>query len=526
MFLNGYCLYKIKSNLVTMKVLRNDETTFSVVSEKAVSNSTRKISSEIHEAAGVLDLEKKLEQEVRYLKIYHYLWMQPYSVFSLDQKRVIVILAAIASFISPFTANIYYPAITPLALDLEVSVELINHTVTAYLIFQGISPTFFGTLGDTYGRRPIFLLTFLIYIAACTGLALARQYWLVLVLRMLQSCGSARAGVIGDITMAEERGGYMGVWSLGSMSGLTLGPIVGGVIAQFLGWRAIFWFLTIFAAIYLVVLFFFLPETLRSLVGNGSILPRGINARPSDLRRCKSTPPLERQSPKNPFLTLKLLKEKDVVIILFIGAIYWAALYMSITSLAPIFIRIYGVNLLQVGLCYFAYGVGSLIGSYTSGRLMDWSFQRTKFEEGENMAIEHARMRILPLYFGIFIVCQLCYGWVLQEELHISIPLIIQFFLGISNTSLFNVTTTLVVDLFPQNGSAATASNNLVRCLIGAGGVSIVNPMIETVGIGWTFTTSAVVCALVVPLAYLEYKQGPLWRAQRAERFRISAHEI
>src|SRR5262249_9214267 len=84
------------------------------------------------------------------------------------------------------------------------------------------------------------------------------------------------AGVIADIAAPYERGGYLGIFGAGPLAGPSLGPIIGGALTETLGWRSIFCFLAIFSGVFLVLLVLFLPETLRSIVGNGSISPTTI----------------------------------------------------------------------------------------------------------------------------------------------------------------------------------------------------------------------------------------------------------
>lgn len=71
------------------------------------------------------------------------------------------------------------------------SLELMNLTITAYSICQGIVPSIVGDLADMIGRRPVYLLVFLTYLSANTGLALQDSYPALLVLRMFQSTGSS-----------------------------------------------------------------------------------------------------------------------------------------------------------------------------------------------------------------------------------------------------------------------------------------------------------------------------------------------
>jgi hypothetical protein len=60
---------------------------------------------------------------------------KPYSVFTLMQKRLIILTAALASSFSPLSANIYYPSLNSLAKDLHVSPSQINLTITSYMVW-------------------------------------------------------------------------------------------------------------------------------------------------------------------------------------------------------------------------------------------------------------------------------------------------------------------------------------------------------------------------------------------------------
>jgi MFS family permease len=156
----------------------------------------------------------------------------PYSIFTKAQKRLIVFLIAFAGMFSPLSSFIYYPAITSLSKDLQVSIELINLTITSYMVVSGIAPAVIGDLADMTGRRWVYVLTLAIYCAADVGLALQRSWPALLVLRMVQSVGSSgkcgltmmgRAllicltatisiayGVVADIATPADRGSFVG----------------------------------------------------------------------------------------------------------------------------------------------------------------------------------------------------------------------------------------------------------------------------------------------------------------------------
>ncbi|KAK3171030.1 hypothetical protein OEA41_003114 [Lepraria neglecta] len=150
------------------------------------------------------------------------------------------------------------------------------------MIFQGLAPTEFGDLAGMTGRRPTYILGFIIYIGANVGLALQNNYAALLVLRCLQSTGSSGTvamgnGVVADIASSGERGKFMGIAQFGPMAAPAIAPAIGGILTQFLGWRWLFWFLTILAVVYLIPLAIAFPETGRNVVGNRSIPPPAWN---------------------------------------------------------------------------------------------------------------------------------------------------------------------------------------------------------------------------------------------------------
>ncbi len=145
-------------------------------------------------------------------------------------------------------------------------------------MIQGIAPAFFAEIADKSGRRPVYIVCYIIFNVANIGLALQNSYVALLLLRMLQAAGSSATvalanGVVGDIVTSSERGTYIAYASLTTMFGPMVAPILGGVIAQFAGWHFLFWFQLIFSTVVFAPLILFLPETCRSVVDNGSIPP-------------------------------------------------------------------------------------------------------------------------------------------------------------------------------------------------------------------------------------------------------------
>ena len=137
-----------------------------------------------------------------------------WSVWSTRGKKTIVLSASFASLLAPLASNIYFPALEPIARDLDVSNTLVNVSISTFIILQGIAPTFSAQLSDSAGRRPIYLVCLTLFLAANIGLGAQNSYAALLTLRCFQSAGSsgiaALSGAIAaDIATPAERGTYV-----------------------------------------------------------------------------------------------------------------------------------------------------------------------------------------------------------------------------------------------------------------------------------------------------------------------------
>ncbi|EON66096.1 hypothetical protein W97_05339 [Coniosporium apollinis CBS 100218] len=477
-----------------------------------------------------------------------------YSTFSKKQKQFIVFAVAFAGFFSPLSANIYFPALNSISRDLDVSRELVNLTLTSYMIFQGLAPTVFGDLADMAGRRPAYIIGFVIYIAACIGIALQTSYPALFILRCLQSTGSSSTialanGVVADVATSAERGTWMGWAQAGPMIGPAIGPVIGGLLAQFLGWRSIFWFLTILVVVYLVPFLIIFPETGRNVVGNGSIPPQGWNLSLINYLECRKAAKAEDELTRtmsrelnrqaqaelakkrklrwpNPLNTLKVIGQKDVGLLLLYNALVYTAFYCVASSAPFLFEEIYGFNDLQIGLSFLPFGFGCLLAPIIGGKLQDWNYRRVAKQVGmpidrkrgddlRHFPLERARIEVAVPLLVVGDAALICYGWVLEVNASLAAPSVLHFVMGLTLTGAFNMMSVMLVDLYPLSPSTATAANNLVRCLMGAAGTAVIIQMIRAMGRGWCFTFVAAVVAAASPILWVLVRWGPRWREER-----------
>ncbi|KAG2419711.1 hypothetical protein HFD88_004507 [Aspergillus terreus] len=479
---------------------------------------------------------------------------QPYHILSKKQKWNLVIFVSMAGAFSPLSSNIYFPAIDTISTDLGVNATLVALTITVYMIVQGIAPSLFGSFSDTCGRRLSFTISLTIYTAANLALAFTSNYPMLMVLRGLQAAGSAAtisisAGVIADIACPDERGGFMGTNAGIRMSGQAIGPIIGGALNSAWGFRSIFWLLFTLSAIVLSALLIFLPETQRSIAGNGSLplsgfyKPLAYVIKPPaawsehENTTTKSRPPL---SWKKAFSPLKYILEKDIASLLAWGAVTYTAWSMVTSSTTTMLLHSFPyLTQWQIGLCFFPNGLGCICGSLSTGWLLDQSFRRVqeryKAEHGlsaeENVTgrsdfpYVQGRLRPMPFFSFAMIIALALYGpsfkfnevW-RESSPNLAAPLILQFIIAFTSTAIFNVNSTVLIDCFPDRPASATALNNLCRCLLGAAGVSAIQPLVEAVRAMKAFLIVTGAVVFFTPLIWIQWKWGEKWRRERQTR--------
>lgn len=472
-----------------------------------------------------------------------------WSVWSSKQKKVIILAASFASLLSPLSSQIYLPALDTMATDMHVTNSLINLSITTYLIFQAIAPTFTAQLSDAAGRRPLYIACFILYLASNIGLGIQNNYVALLVLRCFQSMGSSGTAalsnaVAADITTPAERGSYISYAAAIPMFGSILGPIIGGLLAQYGGWHSIFWFLSALTFVITIPMAIFFPETCRKIVGDGSIPPPNWNRcytnvvhERNALQQGQEVPYEKRDELArsrhirfpNPFGTIMLLLQRECGFALLYSALLCCSFYAVLSLIPSQFHKVYHFNELQIALCYIPFGVGSLVAAFSRGRMLDSNFRRhakrlgistdkNRHTDLANFPIERARIEVALPTIILGSACIVGFGWTLQYQTNLAGPLILLFVIAFCVSASLNCVACLMLDLYPGKAGTVTAANNLLRCLLGAGATALVLPMINGIGVGWAVTIFAFLNVAALPLLWYIMRQGPGWRAETLQK--------
>lgn len=228
----------------------------------------------------------------------------------------------------------------------------------------------------------------------------------------------------------------------------------------------------------------------------------------------------------NPFVSLRLIFYYDTFISLWLAASPYAVWYLIQTSIPIIYGQGnggYGFEDVYVGLCYLPGAAGVISGGLIAGRMMDKNYKHvaksigwTEDSEEVNFPIEKARSRFSLVILSISMLVLTGFGWAVQYTVHQAVPLIFQFYLGAKCTILLQVYSALLVDIFPDKSGTIAASNNIMRCGLSAGVVAALDPLVDAIGHGWSFTIVALLDGglCMVGVALLRC-YGSSWRKKR-----------
>ncbi len=163
-----------------------------------------------------------------------------YSATSPPRLLTLILLSAL----SVVSLNMFVASLSNIAAEFDVDYALVNLSIAGYAAMTATLQLIIGPMSDRFGRRPLILAGLLIFILASLGCLLADNIWEFLFFRLLQgaiTCGLVLSNaVVRDMVSTKEAASLLGYLAMAWAVAPMLGPMLGGVLDDFFGWRASF----------------------------------------------------------------------------------------------------------------------------------------------------------------------------------------------------------------------------------------------------------------------------------------------
>jgi MFS transporter, DHA1 family, multidrug resistance protein len=262
-------------------------------------------------------------------------------------RRLLPTLIVI-SMIGPLALNILQPSLPGLAKALNASRQEVQLTLSLFLAAMAVSQLFIGGLADRFGRRPVLLVSLVLYVAASVAATFTTSIAMLVAARVVQAIGSTAGQtisrtVVRDLAPRDMAASMIGYVTMGMVVAPLMAPVLGGFIDDAYGWRAIF----------IVCAGLGLAAVLISLVQLPETRPAAITGQTTRQMLERSREVLR----NGRFMGYAL------------GASFTSAVFFTFLGGAPyLIIDVMGLPKTVYGVWFIAISVGYLIGNFCSGR--------------------------------------------------------------------------------------------------------------------------------------------------------------
>jgi len=196
-------------------------------------------------------------------------------------SRLILFILVAAGGASLLSTDLYAPSLPHLPAYFGTDATTVQLTMALNMAAFAVAQLFWGPLSDRYGRRPIFLIGMSVFLFTAIGAAVSQTIDHLLVARILMGASASVEAVIvlaviGDLYKSEDSAKIYAIYGMVIALVPAAGPVIGGFVFEWFGWRANFTLLTVIIVAVLLLAVLRLPETLatghRTALRTGSVL--------------------------------------------------------------------------------------------------------------------------------------------------------------------------------------------------------------------------------------------------------------
>ncbi|KAK6501438.1 hypothetical protein TWF481_009276 [Arthrobotrys musiformis] len=445
--------------------------------------------------------------------------------WSIKKKWIATVVVSSFTFISPVSSSMVAPAIRSISADLNITgtVEA-QLTLSVFVLAYAIAPLFVGPLSEVYGRVPVIQLSNLFYLIFNTACGASQTKVQMIVFRFLAGAGGAAplalgGGILSDVWPPEQRGKGISMYSLAPLLGPAIGPIAGGWIVQSgLGWRWIFYIVSIADAVIQIMGLLCLKETYA---------PKLLQIKARRLRKETGNPHLHtpyEADGKRKFS--KILRKALVRPFILLGtqpivqfmaaymAFLYGMLYLVLSTFPGLWEGKYQQSVGMGGLNYISLGLGFFLGTQICAPINDRIYVKLS-RRNNNVGLPEFRVPLMPIGAVLVPVGLFIYGWTAQSVTHWIWPNIGACIFAGGSIMGFQSIQSYIIDCYTRYAASAIASVTVLRSLAGFAFPLFAPTMYEKLDYGWGNTTLALIGIVIGwPGPFILWKWGAKLRGK------------
>ncbi|KAF2792782.1 MFS multidrug transporter [Melanomma pulvis-pyrius CBS 109.77] len=425
--------------------------------------------------------------------------------WSWGKKWMLMLWIGSMSTFSPMASSLCAPGTSFTLEDYGLTSKTIGTLmISIYVLGYAVGPLFLAPL--MYGRPIVINTSSAFFNAFILGCSFAPNMPSLIVMRLLAGVGGSAvmtivSAVIGDVFRVHERAAasciVIGTPSLAPI----IGPIAGGFISEYLGWRWAYWILLMGSGPLNIAMFMFMKES-----NHPTILEKKTKRLKKELGRDDLHSHLEMRLPPREVLArsivrpIKFLFRSPIafLISLYVSVVY-GTLYLLFTTIPDVFQNTYHFSVQYTGLAYLALG---FIMKYNDRNVV-------RMREKNNGVFEPEMRLSTTIYFAPFMpIALFIYGWTARPEVHWIVPCLSFIPFGFGLLGIFVPCQTYMVDAFLSTAASAVAALVCMRSIFGAFLPLIGPKLYDKMGLGWGNTVLGFITLAVTPVPFAFLKWG------------------
>ncbi|KAI9666462.1 MAG: hypothetical protein M1821_004398 [Bathelium mastoideum] len=445
------------------------------------------------------------------------------------RKWVNIITISVTGFLVPLVSSLPAPGVELIMDDLHTnSTKFATFVVSIFVLGFACGPLILAPMSELYGRVVIYNITNVLFLCFNVLCAVSQNTSMLLAFRFLSGFAGVATitigpGTIADIMPREKRGKAISLWSIGTILGPMIGPIIGGYAAEAAGWRWMFGVTSIAIAVVTLFTFLILTETYPAVV-----LERKASRLRKETGNCNYRSKLASDLAPTMLFKRSIIRPVKmlvccpiVTVMCTYVAILYGILYLLFTTYSFVFRDVYGFSTSATGLVFLAGGLGTLLGLFYVGSFSDRTLKNRAIA-GQTVAPEDRLPAIIALPGSLtFPVGLIIYGWSAEKHVHWIVPQIGTAVTGFGSILIFVGIQTYLVDAFVEYAASVIGANALLRGTAGAfiplGGLNLY----VALGWGWGNTLLAFVALLFAPMPWIFGTYGSKIRAWKGSQIKL-----
>ncbi|KAG6872077.1 hypothetical protein C0995_013295 [Termitomyces sp. Mi166 len=433
----------------------------------------------------------------------------------LTASRFITLSASFLCLTTAIGSSIITAGLKGAAVELHASQEVINLSVSCYVLGMGLAPLFLAPLSEVLGRRPIYCVSTFLFFLFTLPSALAKNSATLVIGRQLAGLAASAplanvGGTLSDIWNVEERGFPMAIFSGTIYLGPCLGPVFGSWIVQRAGWRWTYWILFILVGVVFLSTLI-IPETyapallkkkaarLRKETGDDSYNTRAE----MDRRSFSSTLKIAATRPWIMMVTEPIHEDLLTMSSPDLSFVY-SLLYLLFFVYPRAFGQVRGWSLGLTGTSFISIMIGILLA------LAALPYQEVLYRRYTKDG-HYPEARLFPMLFGCGLLPISLFIFAFtsgNSAIHWMVICISGALFGISMILIYVAANSYIIDSYSTYAASAMAAKTLMRSVIGATIPLWVDQMYKSLGFQWSGLLLALVSCAIIPIPYVFYVYG------------------